>query len=138
MSSSTTLQWCFLGTKLQGNVMERQITLLLMYTYSCSHHVCLEASSQMMKRKQMPLNLHFKPAQSCTKSANSKPQIGSEMFPEIMFFYTCSPVIYLGVFFNNVLKLWIQFKIHITMWTKLQCKMDLQYSLTLKSAGLKC
>ncbi len=45
--------------------MEQQITLLLMYTYSRNHHVRLEASSQMMKKKQSPVNLRFKPAESC-------------------------------------------------------------------------
>lgn len=50
-SSSTTPQQCFLRTKLQGNLMERQILLLLMYTFSCNHHVCLEAPSQRLKKE---------------------------------------------------------------------------------------
>lgn len=61
--------------------MERQITLLFMYTYSCTQHVCLEASSQLMKKKQTPLNFQ----NVCKMRENCMCQ----MFPGMMFICTC-------------------------------------------------
>lgn len=44
------------------NTLVQKDLLLLLHTYGCNPNVYLEASSQMMKNKQSPLNLFLKPA----------------------------------------------------------------------------
>lgn len=74
--------------------MEQQITLLFMYTYSSTQHVCLEASSQMMKKKQTPLNFQnvCKIRENCMR----------QMFPGMVFIYTCFHAVNSDIFMSSV------------------------------------